>query len=115
MGPSISPTIVPVPTAAPTNLRARSGPAGTTSATGFPWRVIRSGWRVLCTSAINPRHLALNSEMETWFIMTIMLTIVTKQVKQCQRCGFSSVHVLFVAAGANLVGDVSPDGRRDYL
>src|SRR5271165_41732 len=74
-GETISPTISAVPIMSPRNLRLRSGPAGITSATGRPWRVMRNGCRVLWTRSIKPRHLALNSEMEISF-MAIILPIV---------------------------------------
>src|ERR1017187_5430113 len=42
-----------------------SGEGGTTSATGFPKRVIRSGFLVCRTRSSRARHFALNSEMAT--------------------------------------------------
>jgi hypothetical protein len=42
-----------------------SGEGGTTSATGFPNRVIRSGFFVCRTRSSKARHFALNSEMAT--------------------------------------------------
>src|SRR6202790_5102751 len=78
-GETISPTISAVPIMSPRNLRLRSGPAGMTSATGTPCRVMRKGWRVLLTCSMSPRHLALNFEMGT-SRMTIILTIVIREV-----------------------------------
>src|SRR5207237_8891465 len=48
---------------------AASGEGGTTSATGLPNRVTLIGRLVLCTCSIIARHLALNSEMATSFMV----------------------------------------------
>jgi hypothetical protein len=58
-----------VPAMVPNRLpQAFSGDGGITSATGWPKRVTRIGFRVLRTSSRMPRHLALNSEMAIFFV-----------------------------------------------
>src|SRR5438445_248229 len=51
--------------------RSTTGTAGTTSATGLPWRVMRIGCLVLLTCSNSARHFALNSEMGTSVIRTL--------------------------------------------
>src|SRR5207245_697369 len=66
----MSPTIFMVPAMQPSQLFGRGcGVGGITSATGSPKRVTRMGLRVLRTSSKRPRHLALNSEIATSFIL----------------------------------------------
>src|SRR5260370_16867381 len=55
---------------------ARRAEGGTNAATGFPKRVARRGVRVRRTVSSKPRHLALNSEMETSFIRSRIVTIL---------------------------------------
>src|SRR5258707_230372 len=70
VGPTISPTIFILPAMLPSFLPLLfSAVEGTTSATGSPKRVTRIGFRVFRTSSRMPRHLALNSEMATSFIL----------------------------------------------
>src|SRR5260370_4751945 len=45
--------------------RSTTGAGGMTSATGFPWRVMRRGFLVLLTCSSNAKHLALNMEIGT--------------------------------------------------
>src|SRR5437660_2826480 len=71
VGPTMSPMILPVPTMDPSCLPvAFPGEGGTTSATGLPKRVTRTGLRVLRTSSRMPRHLALNTEMAISFTLS---------------------------------------------
>src|SRR5271154_4574260 len=51
--------------------RSATGVVGTTSATGFPWRVMQIGCFVFSTCSRMARHLALNSEMAISFITTL--------------------------------------------
>src|SRR5258708_11746995 len=69
VGPTMSPRIFTEPAMLPSQLLRRGfGVGGTTSATGSPKRVTRTGMRVLRTCSRMPRHLALNSEMATSFM-----------------------------------------------
>src|SRR6267142_5172296 len=62
----MSPSMVAVPLIkASHDFLSITGPGGTTSATGLPWRVTRMGSRVLRTCSSRARHLALNSEIGT--------------------------------------------------
>src|SRR5215470_8032447 len=45
--------------------RSTTRAAGTTSATGLPWRVMRMGCFVFSTRSRSARHFALNTEMAT--------------------------------------------------
>src|SRR3981189_45482 len=56
--------------------RSTMGVGGMTSATGFPWRVMRMGWRVRGACSRSARHLALNSEMETSVVWSLMVEII---------------------------------------
>src|ERR1041385_612747 len=64
---SISPAIEPIH-----SVRSFMGEGATTSATGFPKRVIRTGFRVLRTRSKIDRHLALNSEIEISSMTTLL-------------------------------------------
>jgi hypothetical protein len=60
----MSPAIRPVPASEPTHLGGRSGmEGGTTSATGSPNLVIRTGFFVRRTRSRTPRQVALNLEI----------------------------------------------------
>ena len=50
-----------------------SGDGGTISATGLPQRVIRRGFLVWRTCSSSARHLALNSEMTTYFMDSVKI------------------------------------------
>ena len=68
----MSPTVRAVPAIHPSQFDGRlRGEGGTISATGLPKRVIRIGLRVLRTCSSIPRHLALNSDMATSFIVLV--------------------------------------------
>src|SRR5450432_175740 len=65
-GEMMSPRISPWPFMEPSQFpRSLPGDGGTTSATGFPKRVMRIGFFVLRTCSKMARHLALNSEIYT--------------------------------------------------
>jgi hypothetical protein len=61
-GPTISPVISKVPFIDPSHDAFLGGRDGTTSATGLPKRVIRTGVPVRRTSSTTARHVALNLE-----------------------------------------------------
>ena len=68
MGETISPTIVARPWTSPsTDLRFTEAEAGTISATGTPYLVIRTGRLVLLTVLTTFRQLARNLEMPICF------------------------------------------------
>src|SRR5208282_5211431 len=69
VGPMMSPRISAVPAPEPKRLPlVFSGDVGINSATGSPNLVRRMGLRVLRTSSIRPRHLALNSDTAISFM-----------------------------------------------
>jgi hypothetical protein len=53
-----------------------SGDGGTISATGLPKRVTRWGFLVWRTCPSSARHLALNSEMTTYFMDSLKIYTV---------------------------------------
>src|SRR5450755_1006792 len=69
-GDTMSPRISILPFIDPIQSRGRTGATGTTSATGFPKRVIRIGFLVFWTCSRSERHFALNSEIAICFMTT---------------------------------------------
>src|SRR5206468_3241649 len=69
-----------------------TGPGGTTSATGLPWRVTRMGSRVLRTCSSRARHLALNSEIGTSIMPAYLRTFVEETRLTGLRFNFDIGH-----------------------
>jgi hypothetical protein len=102
-GDTISPSIRPVPASAPIQLSRRDGTEGVvSSATGFPNRVIRTGFFVLRTRSSTARHVALNLEMairSIGWVISWSKTMVN-YANRLQRCfGHPSGSQVFLGNG----------------